>query len=70
MKEKYTCSEILETLRSMQLTLLSRDGGYIPSYTRTELTDELHSLFGFRTDYEFMSKSSMRSTIKASKKSD
>lgn len=70
LKEKYTCSEILETLRSMQLTLLSRDGGYIPSYTRTELTDELHSLFGFRTDYEFMSKSSMRSTIKASKKSD
>lgn len=65
--EKYTCSQILETLRGMQMTLLSNESGYIPSYKRTKLTDELHAIFGFRTDLEFISKSSIRSIIKATK---
>lgn len=63
----YTASQILETLRSMQMTLLNTASGYIPSYTRTELTDALHREFGFRTDYEFITKSSMRTTIKETK---
>lgn len=63
----YTASQILETLRSMQMTLLNKASGYIPSYTRTELTDALHKEFGFRTDYEFITKSSMRTTIKETK---
>lgn len=29
--------------------------GYIPTYTRTDLTDDLHKKFGFRTDYEILS---------------
>lgn len=66
----YTSSQILETLRSMQLTLLNTANGYIPSYTRTELTDTLHKTFGFRTDYEFITKSSMRSIIKETKQID
>lgn len=65
--EKYTCSQILETLRGMQMTLLNKERGYIPSYKRTKLTDELHAIFGFRTDLEFISKSSIRSIIKATK---
>ena len=36
----------------------------VPSYTRTEITDSLHKTFGFRTDYEFIKKSTMRSIIK------
>ena len=32
----YTTDQILETLRSMQRTLLNTSSGYIPSYTRTE----------------------------------
>lgn len=63
----YTCSEILSTLRSMQVTLLSKESGYIPSYKRTDLTDDLHRIFGFHTDYEFISKSAMRSIIKSTK---
>lgn len=63
----YTCNEILSTLRSMQATLLSRESGYIPSYKRTDLTDDLHKAFGFHTDYEFISKSAMRSIIKSTK---
>ena len=63
----YTCNEILRTLRSMQVTLLSKESGYIPSYKRTDMTDDLHKVFGFHTDYEFISKSAMRSIIKSSK---
>lgn len=63
----YTCNEILGTLRSMQVTLLSKESGYIPSYKRTDITDDLHKVFGFHTDYEFISKSTMRSIIKSTK---
>lgn len=63
----YTCEEILTTLRSMQMTLLSKESGYIPSYKRTALTDDLHKTFNFHTDYEFISKSAMRNIIKYTK---
>jgi transposase len=66
---KYTCEEILSTLRNMQTTLLSGNCGYVPSYKRTELTDLLHETFGFRTDYEFITKASMRNIIKNTKTS-
>lgn len=64
---KYTSGQILETLRDMQMTLLNTASGYIPSYTRTELTDTLHKVFGFRTDYELITKASMRRIIKETK---
>lgn len=48
---KYTTSQILDTLRNMKV-LESKGDGYIPEYIRTDLTDDLHELFGFRTDYE------------------
>lgn len=63
----YTTEQIIESLRSMKMTLLNTASGYIPSYTRTEITDSLHNAFGFRTDYEFIKKSTMRSIIKQSK---
>ena len=63
----YTADQILETLRSMQMTLLNTASGYIPSYTRTELTDTLHKIFDFRTDHEFITKADMRTLIKNTK---
>lgn len=66
--EGFTCNRILETLRGMNMTLLSKESGYIPSYKRTKLTDSLHSTFGFRTDFEFISKTSMRTIISKTKK--
>ena len=48
---KYTTSQILNTLRNMNI-LESKGDGYVPIYTRTDLTDELHDIFNFRTDYE------------------
>ena len=64
---KYTCEEILAALRSMQMTLLSRDSGYIPSYKRTDLTDDLHKTFGFHTDYEFINIAHIDSKAKMAK---
>ena len=66
--DKYTTEQIIETLRAMKLTLLNTANGYVPSYTRTEITDTLHKNFGFRTDYEFIKKSTMRNIIKETKK--
>ena len=51
----------------MKMTLLNTANGYVPSYTQTEITDFLHQTFGFRTDYEFIKKSTMRSIIKQTK---
>lgn len=64
---EFTCDQIIQTLRSMKMTLINAAGGYIPSYTRTELTDALHKAFGFRTDYEIITKTTMRSLIKNTK---
>ena len=65
--DRYTTGQIIETLREMRLTLLNTANGYVPSYTRTEITDLLHKTFEFRTDYEFIKKSTMRSIIKQTK---
>ena len=51
LENKYTSSQILNTLRNMNM-IESKGDGYIPSYIRTNLTDELHEIFNFRTDYE------------------
>lgn len=48
---KYTTSQILNTLRNMNM-LEHKGDGYLPEYIRTNLTDDLHDIFGFRTDYE------------------
>lgn len=66
--EKYTCSQILGTLKDMLVTKAPDNIGYIPSYTRTEITDALHETFGFRTDYEIISSRSMRSILSRTKK--
>ena len=34
--------------------LIASGEGYIPEYTRTDLTDKLHDVVGFRTDYKIV----------------
>ena len=53
LNEKYTVTEIIDTLKEMNMKLENKNS-YIPNYTRTDLTDDLHDKFGFRTDYEVM----------------
>lgn len=67
LEEKYTASEIIDTLRDMNLTRNS-DEGYIPSYTRTEITDCLHEKFNFRTDYEIVKNTNIKKILKNIKK--
>ena len=60
--EKYTVTEIIETLKKYNLNLIGND--YIPSYTRTDLTDLLHDIFGFRTDYQIISEKNIKKICK------
>ena len=63
---KYSCEEIINTLRDMDMRKVGEDG-YIPSYTRTKLTDALHENAGFRTDYELITPKSMAGIIRRTK---
>jgi transposase len=65
---RFTCEDIIDTLRKMNLTKTSDSAGFIPSYTRTDLTDCLHQNAGFRTDYQIMTGRQMRSVIAQSRK--
>ena len=52
--ESYATENIIRTLKEMNM-LIAPGEGYIPEYTRTDLTDKLHDAFDFRTDYEIVS---------------
>ena len=66
-EEKYTCEEIINCLREMNLMYVGEEG-YIPTYTKTDLTDELHEKYGFRTDYEITTEKKMKKILKDLKK--
>lgn len=66
--EKYTCEEIINTLRTMMMSRPGEKLGYTPSYTRTDLTDAMHEIFGFRTDYEITTDVNMKKIIRHTKK--
>ena len=62
LNNKYTSSQILETLRKM--TMLEQKGlGFEPEYERTNITDELHNIFNFNTDLEIVSYKKMKKII-------
>lgn len=63
---KYTCEELLETLKALNFAEI-QEQGYIPLYKREIITDDLHEVCGFRTDYQFITKSKMRTIQKKSK---
>ena len=64
---EFTCNEILSTLQEMVLRKIE-SSGYIPVYTRTEITDILHEAFGFRTDYEIVTSKMMKKILKVTQK--
>ena len=63
---KYTCEELLGTLKAMNFAGI-QEQGFIPLYKREAITDDLHEVCGFRTDYQFITKSKMRTIQKKSK---
>ncbi len=64
---KYTNTEIIEKLREMEV-YEEKGTGYSPAYIRNNLTDELHEVFGFRTDYEIISYENFEKIFKQLKK--
>ena len=67
LNKNYTCDEILNTLRSFEFADIQGQG-FIPIYESTKLTDELHRISGFESDYEFITKRKMREIQKLSKR--
>ena len=63
----FTTSEIVDTLRGMDFLSIPGEG-YVPTYTRTDLTDNLHGSAGFRTDCQIVTRQKMRSIISQTKK--
>ena len=66
---KYTCEDILDTLKEMNFANL-QEQGFIPLYKRLKITDDLHETCGFRTDYQFITKSQMKTIQKQSKRKE
>lgn len=62
----FTCEQILDTLKGMNFAELEEQG-FMPLYERSLLTDSLHDVCGFRTDWQFISKSKMKTIEKLSK---
>lgn len=64
--EKYTVGEIIDTLKEMNLKK-ENEYAYSPNYIRTDLTDDLHEKFGFRTDYEAIEEKNLKKICKLTK---
>ena len=66
LNSKYTCEELLDVLKAMNFVEI-QEQGFVPTYKRDSITDALHDACGFRTDYQFITKSKMKTIQKESK---
>ena len=64
---KYTVGEVIDTLKEMDMKKATLNT-YSPNYIRTDLTDDLHEKFGFRTDYEIITEKNLKKICKQTKK--
>ena len=63
---KFTCEELLDKLKEMNFADIEGQG-FMPLYKRDKITDSLHDVCGFRTDWQFITKEKMRTIQKNSK---
>lgn len=63
LKEKYTCREIIDTLRGLNITHLGGNH-YIPSFKRTELIDEIADIFGFQPSREILTQKYLKKFLR------
>jgi hypothetical protein len=66
LENKYTCETLLNTLKGINFAEI-QEQGFMPLYKREKITDDLHDACGFRTDYQFITKSQMKTIQKKSK---
>ena len=62
----FSPGEIIGTLQDMNFLSIAGEG-YIPTYTRTDLTNNLHGSAGFRTDTQIVSRQKMKKIINETK---
>lgn len=67
LKDVYTTEQLLQTLRNMRFADVEEQG-FMPVYERQKITDDLHEVCGFRTDYQFITKRRMKGIQKKSKR--
>lgn len=67
LNQDFSTTEIISTIKDMNFMEL-RGEGYVPVYTRTEITDTLHRAFNFRTDTEIVGTKQIKKIIKETKK--
>ena len=63
---KHTCMTLLDKLHEMNFADIEEQG-YMPLYKRDALTDTLHEICGFRSDFQFITKRKMKEIQKKSK---
>jgi len=66
---RFSSDEIIGSLQNMNFLSVPGEG-YLPAYTRTDLTNNLHGSAGFRTDTQIVTKKAMRGIIAQTKKND
>lgn len=66
-EDKIANEEILTTLKAMYFASIEGQG-FMPLYRRLKLTDTLHDISGFNTDYQFITKRKMKEIQKISKR--
>lgn len=69
LKYEFWNAEILYKLGNMNFVKIANDG-WVPIYSPSELSDKLHEVFGFETDFEFLTEKTMQNIIVASKTQD
>ncbi len=67
LEEKYSVKDIITTLKDMNFIKVEGDG-FIPTYQRTNLTDDLHEKFEFRTDTQIVINKEIKKIINKTKK--
>lgn len=65
--QKFSVREISTTLAGMDFCSVPGEG-FVPTYTRTTLTDHLHGSAGFRTDTQIITRKTMRRIISSTRK--
>lgn len=66
LENAFSCETILDKLRTMNFADI-QEQGFIPLYTQDKLTDALHTVCGFETDYKFITKRQMKNIQKKGK---
>lgn len=67
LNNRHTTEQLLHSLKSINFADIEEQG-FMPIYERTTLTDELHQVCGFRSDYQFITKRKMKEIQKKSKR--